>query len=154
MTRSNNGVTFQFCNQYHSSSARSSVKRVRFENTYTNSMKISVSRSILEKDVYRLVMSVGQKKFLVPMRNRTADLRIPRSDALPLRHRDSTVSEVYCEVHMTRVLHTARISNDDSVMFSILELTRTDCAEKEKWCLQLKAAKKSFAHEIEAICAI
>ena len=27
------------------------------------------------------------------------------------------VSEVYYEVHMTRVLHTARISNVDSVMF-------------------------------------
>ena len=51
------------------------------------------------------------------MRNRTSDLQIPRSDALPLSHRDSTVSEVYYEVHMTRVLHTARISNVDSVMF-------------------------------------
>ena len=51
------------------------------------------------------------------MRNRTSDLRILRSDALPLSHRDSTVSKVYYEVHMTRVLHTARISNVDSVMF-------------------------------------
>ena len=50
-------------------------------------------------------------------KNRTSDLRIPRSDALPLSHRDSAVSEVYYEVHMTRVLHTARISNVDSVMF-------------------------------------
>ena len=49
------------------------------------------------------------------MRNRASDLRIPRSDALS--HRDSTVSEVYYEVHMTRVLHTARISSADSVMF-------------------------------------
>ena len=51
------------------------------------------------------------------MRNRTSDLRILRSDALPLSHRDSAVSEVYYEVHMTRFLHTARISNVDSVMF-------------------------------------
>ena len=51
------------------------------------------------------------------MRNWTSDLRIPRSDALQLSLRDSTVSEVYYEVHMTRVLHTARISNVDSVMF-------------------------------------
>ena len=52
------------------------------------------------------------------MKNRTLDLRIPRSDALPLSHIDSTVSEVYYEVHMMiRVLHTARISNVDSVMF-------------------------------------
>ena len=52
------------------------------------------------------------------MKNQTSGLRIPRSDALPLSHRDSTVSEVYYEVHMTRVLHTARISNVDSVMFA------------------------------------
>ena len=51
------------------------------------------------------------------MRNRTSDLRIPRSDTLPLSHRASRVSEVYYEVHMTRVLHTARISNVDSVKF-------------------------------------
>ena len=51
------------------------------------------------------------------MRNRTSDLRIPLSDALPLSHRDSTVSEVQYEVHMTRVLHTAWIRNVDSVIF-------------------------------------
>ena len=51
------------------------------------------------------------------MRNRTTDLQIPRSDAVPVSHRDSTVSEVYYEVRMTRVLHTARITNVDSVMF-------------------------------------
>ena len=51
------------------------------------------------------------------MRNRDSDLRIPHSDALLLSRRDSMVSEVYYEVHMTRVLHTARISNVDSVMF-------------------------------------
>ena len=43
---------------------------------------------------------------------RPSDLR---SDALPLSHRDSSVSEVYYEVLMTRVLHTARISNVDSL---------------------------------------
>ena len=32
------------------------------------------------------------------MRNRTSDLRIPRSDALLLSQRDPTVSEVYNEV--------------------------------------------------------
>ena len=58
-----------------------------------------------------------KRKFWVPMRNRTSDLQIPRSDALPLSHRDSTMSEVYYEVHITRVLHTARISKIDRVMF-------------------------------------
>ena len=51
------------------------------------------------------------------MGNRTSDLWIPRSDTLPLSHRDSTVSEVHYEAHMTRVLYIARISSVDSVMF-------------------------------------
>ena len=51
------------------------------------------------------------------MRNRTSDLQIPRFNALPLSHRDPTVSEVYYVVHMTRFPYIARISNVDSVMF-------------------------------------
>ena len=71
-----------------------------------------------EKDVFRLVSSVGQrKKFWVPLRNQTSGPRIPRFDALPLSHRDSTVSEVYYEVHMARFLHTSRMNNVDSVIF-------------------------------------
>ena len=58
----------------------------------------------------------NKKKFWVPMRNWTSDLQIPYSDVLPLSHRDSTVSKVYHQVHMTRVLHTAGISNVDSIM--------------------------------------
>ena len=34
-----------------------------------------------------------KKKFRVPMRNRTSHLRIPRSDALPLSHRNPTARE-------------------------------------------------------------
>ena len=34
------------------------------------------------------------------MRNWTSDLRIPRSNTLPLSHRDSSVSVVYFEVLM------------------------------------------------------
>ena len=51
------------------------------------------------------------------MRNRTSDLRIPRSDALPLSHRDSEVSKIDYETHKTCVLRTVRISSVDSVMF-------------------------------------
>ena len=58
-----------------------------------------------------------KKKFRVPMRNQTSDLWIPRSDALPLSHRDSAVSKVYYKVHMTHVMRTARISNVNSLMF-------------------------------------
>ena len=51
------------------------------------------------------------------MRNQTSDLWILCSNARPLSLRDSTVSEVYDKVHITHVLHTARISNVSSVMF-------------------------------------
>ena len=51
-----------------------------------------------------------KEKIQVPMRNWTSDLWI-QCNALLLSHRDSTVSEVYYTVHMTRVLHTARISS-------------------------------------------
>ena len=50
------------------------------------------------------------------MRNRTSDCQISCSNALPLSHRDSTESEVYYKAHMICVLHTARISNVDSVI--------------------------------------
>ena len=36
-----------------------------------------------------------KKKFWVPMRNGTSDLRILPSDSLPVSHRDSKVNEVY-----------------------------------------------------------
>ena len=56
------------------------------------------------------------------MRNRTSDLQILCFSTLPLSHRDSTVSEVYSEVHMTHILHTARISNVDSPKFFYMEI--------------------------------
>ena len=66
----------------------------------------------IEKDVFRLVTNLGQRKDSESPRG----IEIPRSDALPLSLRDSSVSEVYYEFHMTRVLHSG-ISNVDSVMF-------------------------------------
>ena len=52
------------------------------------------------------------------MRNKTSNLRIPHSDALPLSHIDSTVSKAYYQVHIvTRVLYTVKINNVNSVMF-------------------------------------
>ena len=72
----------------------------------------------IKKDFFFVLLRVWERKnFWVPVRNRTSDLRIPCSEALPLGHRDSTVNEVYYEVQMTRVLHAAMISNVDSVMF-------------------------------------
>ena len=75
----------------------------------------------IEKDGFRLVTSVVQRKNfpLFLMRNRTSDLWNPRSDALPLSHGDSMVNKAHYRYYniMTRVLHTARIRNVDSVMF-------------------------------------
>ena len=70
----------------------------------------------LEKDVFFcLVTSVGQRK------NSEFPLRIKpqifRFCAPPLSHTDSMVSQVYYKVHVTRVLHTAGISNVDSIVF-------------------------------------
>ena len=82
----------------------------------------------LGKEIKMVIWSCherGTKKtFWVPMRSRTFDQRIPRSDALPLSHRDTTVSEVNYEVHMTHVLNTARIGNVDGVMFAEKKLGR------------------------------
>ena len=66
---------------------------------------------------FRLVTSVGQRKIL--SRHEESNLRPSdlRTDVLPLSHNDSPVTGVYYEVLMTRVLHTARISNVDNVMF-------------------------------------
>ena len=45
------------------------------------------------------------------MRNRTPRPSDSVLRALPLSHREFTVNEVYYEVHVTRVLHIAMISN-------------------------------------------
>ena len=75
---------------------------------------------------FRLVTSVGQRKILSPHEESNLRFSDLRSDALPLSHEDSSVSEVYYEVLMKRVLHTARISNVDCVMFLlILAVCRT-----------------------------
>ena len=69
------------------------------------------------------------------MRNPIQDLQTLSSHALPLSHRDSMVSKVYYKVHMTRILHIAKISNVDSVMFvnRIREMVNFEhCKEIEK----------------------
>ena len=55
------------------------------------------------------------------MRNRTLDLRIPRTDALPLSHRDSTVSKVNYEVHPL----TLEDILEDIPLWKIYQLTKT-----------------------------
>ena len=81
---------------------------------------------------FRLVTSVGYRKILSPHEEsnlRPSDLC---SDALPLSHKDSLLSEVYYEVLITHVLHTARIRNVDSVMFliEIVEMVSFELSEE------------------------
>ena len=55
----------------------------------------------MEKDVFRLVASVGEtKNSESPIRNRTADLWILRFDAPPQSHRDFIVSETHYEIRV------------------------------------------------------
>ena len=53
------------------------------------------------KMFFVLSRALEEQKFVcVPMRNRTSDLWIPRSDALPQSHRDSIVSETHYEIRV------------------------------------------------------
>ena len=88
------------------------------------------SNILQEVDVFRLVTSVRQRK-ISPHEDWTSDLRI-RTPMLSLNHKDSTVSEVYYEVHMTRVLHTAKISSVDSIMFVNGIRTKKSTEEKNE----------------------
>ena len=54
----------------------------------------------------------NKEKILNPHQESNSDLRILRSDALPLSHRDYGEQDL-----MIRVLHAAKISNVNSVMF-------------------------------------
>ena len=95
---------------------------------------------MLRKMLFRLVASVGWRKILGPHEEsnlRPSDLR---SAAPSLSHKDSSVSEVYYEVLITRVLHTSRISNVDSVMFfmEIVEMLSFELGEEDStWGLRI-----------------
>ena len=72
---------------------------------------------IKERCFFRLVTSVGQRKNSEsPQEIKPQTFRFCAL-ILYLSHRDSTVSKVYYEVCMTHVLHAARISNVNNIMF-------------------------------------
>ena len=72
---------------------------------------------IKERCFFRLVTSVGQRKNSEsPQEIKPQTFRFCAL-ILYLSHRDSTVSKVYYKVCMTHVLHTARISNVNNIMF-------------------------------------
>ena len=72
---------------------------------------------IKERCFFRLVTSMGQRKNSEsPQEIKPQTFRFCAL-ILYLSHRDSTVSKVYYEVCKTHVLHTARISNVNNIMF-------------------------------------
>ena len=91
----------------------------RFEDIKKLSMSIVCKHSSeLEKDVFLSCHKSGTRKNSEsPWGIEPQTFGILSSDALPLSHRDSAVSEVYYEVHMTHVLHTTRNSNVNSIVF-------------------------------------
>ena len=106
----------------------------------------------LRKMFFRLVTSVGWRKILSPHEEsnlRPSDLR---SDALPLSHQDSSMSEIYYEVLITRVLHTARISNVDSVMFliEIVEMVSFELDEELRKMFFLSCHKRGIKKNSES----
>ena len=80
---------------------------------YAGKLFLSITRMIT-----RITISISRKMFFVLSRAWDKEKILSPHEESNLRPSDvSYVSEVYYEVHMTRVLHTARISNVDSVMF-------------------------------------
>ena len=101
----------------------------------TSQMTLKCGKNKIEKDVFRLVTSVGQRKNSESLRGIEPQTFGFRDPMLYYWATDSTVSEVYYKVHMTRILHTAKISNVDSVMFvyRIREMVSFEpCKEIEK----------------------
>ena len=88
----------------------SNVDSIMFVNRIREIVSFELSKET-KKDVFCLVTSAGQGK----NSDSPWEIQILCSNALLLSQRDSMVSEVYYEVHMTCVLHTARISNVDSL---------------------------------------
>ena len=73
---------------------------------------------ILKKMFFRLVTSVGRREILRPREESSFRPSGLRSDAVPLSHKDSSVSGVYYEALMTRVLHTACVTKVDWFVLS------------------------------------
>ena len=72
---------------------------------------------IKERCFFRLVTSMGQRKNSESPQEIKPQIFRFCALILFLSHRDSTVSKVYYEVCKTYVLHTARISNVNNIMF-------------------------------------
>ena len=80
------------------------------------------------------------------MRNQTSDLQILQSNAPTLSQQDSVVSKAYLE-DMTHILHTARISNVQSIMFvnrltEMVSFELSEDIEKDVLCLVMSGGQR------------
>ena len=101
----------------------------------TSQMTLKCGKNKIEKDIFRIVTSMGQRNNSESLRGIEPQAFGFRAPMLYYWATDSTVSEVYYEVIMTSILYTARISNVDSVIFvNIIRemLSFEPCKEIEK----------------------
>ena len=80
------------------------------------------------------------------MRNQTSDLQILQSNAPTLSQQDSVVSKAYLE-DMTHILHTARISNVQSIMFvnrltEMVSFELSEEIEEDVLCLVMSGGQR------------
>ena len=105
---------------------------------------------IKERCFFRLVTSVGQRKNSEsPQEIKPQTFRFCAL-ILYLSHRDSTVSKVYYEVCKTHVLHTARISNVNNIMF--VDGNKRDGDKREKILLFYIIKKPKLLIVMSSMC--
>ena len=98
-----------------------------------------------------------KKEFWVSVRNRTSNLRIPRSNALPLSHRDSTVRKAITKLNTCSMLTNAMAHDILLVSSSINEpstrlLKKSSLYHHTIFFLLLFIIPFSFTATVAAIC--
>ena len=105
---------------------------------------------IKERCFFHLVTSVGQRKNSEsPQEIKPQTFRFCAL-ILYLSHRDSKVSKVYYEVCKTHVLHTARISNVNNIMF--VDGNKTDGDKRGKILLFYIIKKPKLLIVMSSMC--
>ena len=105
---------------------------------------------IKERCSFRLVTSVGQRKNSESLQEIKPQTFRFCALILYLSHRDSTVSKVYYEVCMTHVLHTARISNVNNIMF--VDGNKRDGDKRDKILLFYIIKKSKLSIVMSSMC--
>ena len=107
---------------------------------------------IKERCFFRLVTRVGQRKNSEsPQEIKPQTFRFCAL-ILYLSHRDSTVSKVYYKVCKTHVLHTARISNVNNIMF--VDGNKRDGDKRDKILLFYIIKKPKLLIVMSSMCLL